>query len=128
MAAVWIAGAWLAAAAHREGHAGHAVVTWAAAVALAALLTALQAVAAPGWSRSLAGLLWAVLSGALAVTAAALIRRAEPVSLAQARGRWRRAQGAPRRGGPHLARRCAERRHRQGKLAEPGPQRRRRAW
>lgn len=93
VAAVWIAGAWLATAAHREGHAGHAVVTWAAAVALAALLTALHAVAATGWGQSLAGLLWAVLSGALAVTAAALIRRAEPVSLAQARGRWRRAQG-----------------------------------
>lgn len=92
VAAVWIAGAWLTAAAHREGHAGHVVVTWAAAVALAALLTALHAMAAPGWDRSLAGLLWAVLSGVLAITAAALIRRAEPVALAQARGRWRRAQ------------------------------------
>jgi hypothetical protein len=92
VAAVWIAGAWLAAAAHREGHAGRAAVAWAAAVALVALLTVLHAVAAPGWGRSLAGLLWAVLSGAIAVAAAALIRRAEPMALAQARGRWRRAQ------------------------------------
>lgn len=91
VAAAWIAGAWLAAAAQREGHAGHAAAAVAAAVTLAALLTALHAVATPGWGRSLAGLLWAVLSGALAVTAAALIRRAEPVALAQARGRWRRA-------------------------------------
>jgi hypothetical protein len=89
VAAAWIAGAWLAAAAHREGHAAAAV---AAAVTLAALLMALHAVATPGWGRSLAGLLWAVLSGALAVTAAALIRRAEPMALAQARGRWRRAR------------------------------------
>ncbi len=92
VAAAWIAGAWLAAAAHREGHAGHAAAAVAAAVTLAALLMALQAVATPGWGRSLAGLLLAVLSGALAVTAAALIRRAEPVALAQARGRWRRAR------------------------------------
>jgi hypothetical protein len=89
VAAAWIAGAWLAAGAHREGHAAAAV---AAAVTLAALLMALHAVATPGWGRSLAGLLWAVLSGALAVTAAALIRRAEPMALAQARGRWRRAR------------------------------------
>jgi hypothetical protein len=98
VAAVWIGGAWLAAAVHREGRARRAAAAVAAAVALAALLTALHAVAAPGavaalgWGRFLAGLLWAGLSGAIAVTAAALIRRAEPVALAQARGRWRRAQ------------------------------------
>lgn len=92
VAAAWIAGAWLAAAAHREGRAGHAAVAWVAAVALAGLLATLHAVAASGWGRSLAGLLWAVLSGAIAVTAAALIARAEPVALAQARGGWRRAQ------------------------------------
>ena len=92
VAAVWIAGAWLAAATHRDGHAGRTAAAVAAAAALAALLTALHAVGAPGWGQSLAGLLWAVLSGAIAATAAALIRRAEPVALAQARGRWRRAQ------------------------------------
>lgn len=92
VAATWIAGAWLAAAAHREGRKGSAAAAWVAAGALAALLAVLHAVDAPGWGRSLAGLLWAVLSAAIAVTAAALIRRAEPLALAQARARWRRAQ------------------------------------
>jgi hypothetical protein len=90
--AAWIAGAWLAAVGRREGHAGCSATAAAAAAALAALLTVLHTVAAPGWGRSLAGLLWAVLSGAIAVTAAALIRRAEPIAVAQTRGRWRRAQ------------------------------------
>lgn len=92
VAAVWIAGAWLAATARREGHTGRVATAWAAAAALAALLAVLHAMVAPGWGRFLMGVLWALLSGAIAVTAAALIRRAEPVTLAQARWRWRRAQ------------------------------------
>jgi uncharacterized membrane protein YhaH (DUF805 family) len=93
VAAAWIAGAWMAAAGRREGDAGRTAAAWVAALALTALLTVLHAVAAPAdWGCSLAGLLWAGLSGAIAVTAAALIRRTEPVALAQARKRWRRAQ------------------------------------
>jgi uncharacterized membrane protein YhaH (DUF805 family) len=92
VAAVWIAGAWLATAARRAGHTGRAAAAWVAAVALAALLAVLHAVAVRGWGQFLAGLLWAMLSAAIAVTSAALMTRAEPVALAQARGRWLRAQ------------------------------------
>jgi hypothetical protein len=92
VAAVWITGAWLVAADRREGHAGRAAAAWTAAVALAALLTAVHAVAAPGWGQGLAGLLWAVLSGAMAAAAAALISRSETAALTRARRQWQRAR------------------------------------
>lgn len=91
VAAAWLAGAWLVVAARREGQTGRAAAAWAAAVTFAALLTALHAMAAPGWGGFLAGALWASLSGAVAVTAAALIGRTEPLAVARARGQWRHA-------------------------------------
>ena len=91
VAAVWMAGAWLAATAGREGRQGRTVAACAAA-ALAGLLAALHAVAAPGLTGPLLGVLWASLSVAGAVTAAWLVTRAEPLALARARSRWRRAE------------------------------------
>jgi hypothetical protein len=92
VAAAWIAGAWLAATDHREGRAWRGAAARAAAVMLAALLAVVHALTAQGRGQFLMGVLWALLSGAMAVTAAALMRRAEPLVLAQARGRWGRAQ------------------------------------
>lgn len=79
VAAVWVAGAWLAAT---TGHPRRALLA-VAAVALAALLW--------GLVGTLAAVLYAVLSALLAVTAAALIARAEPATLAQSGRNWRRA-------------------------------------
>jgi hypothetical protein len=90
VAAAWIAGAWLAATTAREGHVGRAAAAWAAAAAFAALLSALHATDMPGQSGFLLGVLWASLSGALAVTAAWLITRMEPLAVSRARRRWRR--------------------------------------
>jgi hypothetical protein len=84
-AAVWIGGAWLAAG---GGHERRGLLIG-AAVALAALLAGLDE--AGRWDWVLAGALCAALSVALAVTAAALIARAEPASVARARRHWRRA-------------------------------------
>jgi hypothetical protein len=89
VAAAWIAGAWLAATAGREGH---AAAGWAAAVTFTALLVALHALAAPGLSEFLLGVLWIGLSGAIAVTAAWLVTRMEPLAVGRARKRWRRAE------------------------------------
>jgi hypothetical protein len=83
VAAVWLGGAWLAGTA---GHERRGLLAGAAA-ALAALLTV-----AHGRDRFLDGVLCAVLSGALAVTAAALIARAEPAAAARARRHWRHAR------------------------------------
>jgi hypothetical protein len=87
--AAWLAGAWLAAT-RPEEHTGRVTAVWAAA-AFAALLAALHTLAEPDWSGFLAGMLWASLSGAIAVTAAVLISRTEPAGLARARRRWRQA-------------------------------------
>ena len=96
-AAVWIAGAWLATIARKEQRRTLVGTAGAAAVVLAALLAALHGAAAvparpDGWGQILVGVVCAVLSCALAVTAAVLITRAEPATLAHAKGRWRRAQ------------------------------------
>ena len=96
-AAVWVAGAWLAAIASRERRSMLAGSIGAAAVTLAAALAVLHAAGAlpgrpDGWGRTAVGVLCAVLSFALAVTAAVLITRAEPAAIAEARGRWRRVR------------------------------------
>jgi hypothetical protein len=85
VAAVWLAGAWLAATSGRTRRA----LLAAAAVALATLPAAL-AVADGGGSR-LGGTLSAVLCALLAIIAAALIARTEPAALARTRRHWRHA-------------------------------------
>jgi hypothetical protein len=89
VAAIWLSGAWLAAT---SGHTRRALLA-VAAVALAALLAALAQAdgVGSGLVGTLAAVLYAVLSALLAVTAAALIARAEPVTLARARWHGRRA-------------------------------------
>ena len=118
VAAVWLSGAWLAAT---SGHPRRVLLT-AAAVALAALLAALAvADVVAGSRRRLAAVLYAVLSALLAVIAAALIARAEPVTLAQGALARPPRRAAPRCRGGHRAGRRRDRRRHQGKLARPGP-------
>jgi hypothetical protein len=79
VAAVWMCGAWLAAA---RGHLRRALLAI-AAVVLTALLSTI--------GGTLPAVLPAVLSALLAIIAAALIARAEPAQLARVRWQWRRA-------------------------------------
>ena len=90
--AAWLADAWLAAVAVRSEHGGHTAAAGAAAAAFAVLLATVSGLSAPGPDRLLLGSLWAVLSGAAAVTAAWLIILAEPPAVTGARRYWRRAE------------------------------------
>ncbi|MGA3154302.1 MAG: hypothetical protein ACLPN6_13760 [Streptosporangiaceae bacterium] len=99
-AAVWLAGAWSAALASREGRRGLVAALAAAAAALALLLAALHGLGSSqastggsstgGWSNTGLGVLAAGLIGGLATGAAALIGRLESASVLLARCRWRR--------------------------------------
>jgi hypothetical protein len=99
-AAVWLAGAWLAAVASREGRSALVAVLAAGGAGLTLILTVLHGLTAPtGRPGSVVGLVAVGVGGlvgaflaALAAGAFALIARMEPTSVFLARRRWLRAQ------------------------------------
>lgn len=97
--AAWVGGAWLAALASREQSRGRLAALAVAAAALAVLLAAQRAAWAltrpPDlWYSLSVGVVAAVLDAALAVVAAAVIARIQPLAVWLARRSWRQARAA----------------------------------
>ena len=97
--AVWLAGAWLAALAAREGRRALVAAIIAGAIALSLLLAALHGVPLLSgllaiWANVGIGVLSAVLITVLAAGAAVLIARMEPASVFFTRRRWQRSRSS----------------------------------
>jgi hypothetical protein len=104
----WLGGSWCAALARRENKTRLVKALAGAAALLAGLLAALYDLAAlHRWLAAVPGIAVAVLIAGVVMAASTLIQRTEPVFLALARLRWRRAEARYRRA-THDAREDAE--------------------